>query len=57
MDTCTYVTTILKRLEAATMTNSGKWALYAPGNLGCEVAFGAIEDCGASAAAGHVVRV
>ena len=57
VDTCTYVTTILKRLEAATMTNSGKWALYAPGNLGCEVAFGAIEDCVASAAAGHVVRV
>ena len=57
VDTCTYVTAILRRLEAAAMTDSGKWALYAPGNLGCEVAFGDLVDCVASAAAGHVVRV
>lgn len=57
VDTCTYVTAILRRLETAAMTNSGKWALYAPGNLGCEVAFGDLADCVASAAAGHVVRV
>ena len=34
------------------MTNSGKWAHYAPGNIGVEVAFGAMEDCIRSAAAG-----
>ncbi len=57
VDTCTYVTSILERFEGAAMTNSGKWAHYAPGNIGCAVAFGALEDCVASAAAGHVVRV
>jgi hypothetical protein len=56
-DTCTYLTPILERLDGAVMTNSGKWAHYAPGNLGVPVAFGELEDCVASAAAGHVVRV
>jgi predicted aconitase len=55
-DTCTYVTTILQRLDGVAMTNSGKWAHYAPGNIGVSVAFGALEDCLASAAAGRVVR-
>ena len=55
-DTCTYVTAILNRLDGAVMTNSGKWAHYTPGNIGVEVAFGALEDCVASAAAGRVVR-
>lgn len=57
VDTCTYVTSILENLEGAAMTNSGKWAHYAPGNIGCSVAFGELEDCVASAAAGYVVRV
>ena len=56
VDTCTYVTSILAAFEGAVMTNSGKWAHYAPGNLGCAVAFGGLEDCIASAAAGRVVR-
>jgi predicted aconitase len=56
-DTCTYLTPILERLDGAVMTNSGKWAHYAPGNLGVQVAFGGLEDCLASAAAGCVVRV
>jgi hypothetical protein len=56
-DTCTYLTPIVERLEGAVMTNSGKWAHYAPGNLGFQVAFGELEDCLASAAAGRVVRV
>jgi predicted aconitase len=55
-DTCTYVTSILRELDGVVMTNSGKWAHYAPGNLGVEVAFGSLEDCIASAAAGRVVR-
>ncbi len=55
-DTCTYVTAILERLDGVVMTNSGKWAHYAPGNLGVKVAFGALEDCIASAAIGRVVR-
>jgi predicted aconitase len=55
-DTCTYVTSILRRLDGVVMTNSGKWAHYAPGNIGVEVAFGSLADCIASAAAGRVVR-
>ncbi len=55
-DTCTYVTSMLRKLDGVVMTNSGKWAHYAPGNLGVEVAFGSLEDCIASAAAGRVVR-
>jgi predicted aconitase len=55
-DTCTYVTPILKKLDGAVMTNSGKWAHYAPGNIGVAVAFGELEDCILSATAGRVVR-
>ena len=56
VDTCTYVTTILQDLKGAVMTNSGKWAHYAPGNIGAKVAFGDLADCVASAATGRVVR-
>ena len=55
-DTCTYLTPILERLDGAVMTNSGKWAYYAPGNLGVPVAFGELEECVASAVAARVVR-
>ena len=55
-DTCTYLTPILERMDGTVMTNSGKWAHYAPGNLGVQVAFGELEDCILSAAAGTVVR-
>jgi predicted aconitase len=56
-DTCVYVTSILTRLDGVVMTNSGKMAHYAPGNLGVEIAFGSLEECLASAAAGRVVRL
>ena len=55
IDTCTYVTAIIRNLSGAVMTNSGKWAYYAPGNLGIEVAFGSLSECMASARAGRVV--
>jgi predicted aconitase len=55
-DTCTYLTPILDRLDGTVMTNSGKWAYYAPGNIGVQVAFGEVEDCVLSAARGRVVR-
>ncbi len=55
-DTCTYVTAILEDLSGAVMTASGKWAHYAPGNIGVRVAFGELRDCILSAAAGKVVR-
>jgi hypothetical protein len=56
IDTCTYVTSVMRPFDGAVMTNSGKWAYYAPGNLGVEIAFGSLADCVASARAGRAVR-
>ena len=36
------------------MTDSAKWAAYAPGNIGREVVFASREDCLTSAVAGRV---
>lgn len=55
-DTCTYITPIMRDRGGLVMTNSGKMAYYAPGNLGVDVAFGSLADCMASAEAGRVVR-
>ena len=57
IDTCTYVTAVMRDMSGAVMTNSGKWAYYAPGNIGVDVAFGSLADCVASAWAGKVVRL
>jgi predicted aconitase len=56
-DTCVYVSALLKSGAGAVMTNSGKCAYYAPGNLGVEVAYGSLAECVASARAGKVVRL
>jgi len=56
VDTCTYITPILSPTTRTVMTDSAKWAYYAPGNLGVEVAFGSLRECVASAVAGEVVR-
>ena len=55
-DTCTYVTPILKPGTRSVMTNSGKWAYYAPGNLGVTPVFATLQECVLSALAGRVVR-
>jgi predicted aconitase len=55
-DTCTYVTPILHDIEGPVMTNSAKWAWYAPANLGFDVVFGSLEECVRSAALGRVWR-
>src|SRR5271165_3444174 len=57
VDTCAYVTTIINVDAGAVMTNSGKCAYYAPGNIGVEIAYGSIAECIASARAGKVVRL
>ncbi len=44
-DTCTYLTPILRATTGAVMTNSAKWAWYAPGNLGYRVVFATLRDC------------
>jgi predicted aconitase len=55
-DTCTYLTPIMGEVDGPVMTDSGKWAWYAPANIGAEVVFGGMEDCVLSALAGRVVR-
>jgi predicted aconitase len=55
-DTCTYVTPILRPRSEVAMTNSAKWAYYAPGNVGVEVVFGSTRECVRSAVEGRVVR-
>ncbi len=55
-DTCVYLTPILGDFEGLLMTNSGKAAFYAPGNLGVGVAFGSLSDCVETAVAGRMVR-
>ena len=56
-DTCVYVSALLQAGVRTVMTNSGKCAYYAPGNLGVEVAYGSLTECVASARAGKVVRL
>ncbi|HSJ35961.1 MAG TPA: aconitase X catalytic domain-containing protein [Acidimicrobiia bacterium] len=44
-DTCTYITPILDPSLRVVMTDSVKWAYYAPTNLGVEVVFGSVGEC------------
>ena len=55
-DTCTYVAPIIRQVEGLVMTDSGKWAWYAPGNIGVDVVFGSMPECVRSAQAGRIVR-
>lgn len=57
VDACTYNSPSMREGAGAVMTNSGKWAYYAPNNLGIETAFGSTAECVASAQAGRVVRL
>jgi predicted aconitase len=53
-DTCTYITPIMRQTRGLVMTNSGKWAHYAPANIGVRVAYGSLRDCVRSAIEGKV---
>lgn len=57
VDTCILTTPMLGDEIRAIMTNSAKYAYYAPGLLGTTVAFGSLEECVASAEAGRVIRL
>lgn len=55
-DTCVVVTPILAdRAGGVLMTNSGKFAQYAPGNTGYAVTYGSLTDCVESAVTGQPV--
>jgi predicted aconitase len=56
VDTCTYTAPVVRAVRGTVMTSSGKWAYYAPANLGVEVVFGSLEECIRSAVAGRIVR-
>jgi predicted aconitase len=54
LDTCVFHTPILEPDTKVIMTNSGKCAYYAPGELGVKVAFGSMQQCVDSAVKGCV---
>ena len=55
-DTCVVVTPIMaERADGVLMTNSGKFAHYAPGNTGHAVLYASLADCVESAVAGRSV--
>ena len=56
VDTCSYIAPVLRPSPLPAMTDSGKWAFYAPGNVGVEVVFGSLRECVRSAVDGRVWR-
>lgn len=56
LDTCVFHTPMVSVSTKVIMTNSGKCAYYAPGELGVQVAFGSIAECVDSAIKGRVCR-
>ena len=56
VDTCTYFAPAVRAAKGRVMTNSAKWAYYAPGMLPVDVAFGGLEDCIETAIRGEVTR-
>lgn len=56
VDVCTYYSPRVRGLRGRIMTNAAKWAYYAPGMLGVEVAFGSLKECVESAVRGEVWR-
>lgn len=56
VDTCILTSPMLPAEIQNLMTNSAKFAYYAPGLLGRKIAFGSLEDCINSAVTGEIVR-
>ena len=56
VDTCVLATPMLPKSIKVLMTNSGKYAHYAPGLLSTQMVFGSMADCVDSAVQGRVVR-
>jgi hypothetical protein len=56
VDTCILTTPMLPAEIKVLMTNSAKYAYYAPGMLNTQVVFGSLEDCVQSAVDGRVRR-
>lgn len=56
VDTCIVVTPILPEGGGVLMTNSGKFAHYAPGITGHSAVFGSLKECVETAVAGRLMR-
>ncbi len=56
VDTCILASPMLPPEIKTLMTNSAKYAYYAPGLLGANVTFGSLADCVTSAIKGRVIR-
>ena len=56
VDTCILATPMLPKSIQVLMTNSAKYAYYAPGLLATKVVFGSMADCVQSAIEGRIVR-
>ena len=56
VDTCILTTPMLPTEIQYLMTNSAKFAYYAPGLLGKHISFGNLSDCVQSAIAGRVIQ-
>ncbi len=56
VDTCILASPMLPPEVKLLMTNSAKYAYYAPGLLGTHITFGSLADCVRSAVIGRVVR-
>jgi predicted aconitase len=56
VDTCILTTPMLPKEIQFLMTNSAKFAYYAPGLLDKNIAFGSLADCVNSAIAGEIMR-
>jgi len=56
LDTCPFYFPIIRSEARVVMTNSGKCAYYAPGELGARVAFGTLRNCVRSAVEGRVMQ-
>jgi predicted aconitase len=54
-DRCTYYAPAIEGCDGRVMTNSAKWAYYAPGMLGSAVTFAGLDECVESAIAGKVI--
>lgn len=55
-DICSYYAPGINGMKGRVMTNSAKWAYYAPGMLPVEVCFGSLRECVESAITGEVWR-
>lgn len=53
VDTCTYLAPVVREIGKSVLTTSGKWAYYAPGNLGYRVGLASLDVCVNAAVSGN----